>query len=156
MMNHILKDLFDERVVVYVDNALIYIQMHEKHELLVKQVLKRVADNDLVISPARYTWGSEKVEFLGYVISSDGMEMGKEKIEANKEWQAPKLRRDVQSFLGFDNFYRRFIETFSKICRPLTESTKGERKNSCRTSEMEESFEVLKRTIYYSANPNTL
>jgi hypothetical protein len=57
---------------------------------------------------------------------------------------SPKSLRDVQSFLGFANFYRRFIKNFSKICRPLTESTKGKRKDWHWTSEMEESFEVLK------------
>jgi hypothetical protein len=63
------------------------------------------------------------VEILDYVITPVGMEMSEDKIEAIKEWQAPKSLRDVQSFLGFANFYRRFIKDFSRVCRPLTEST---------------------------------
>jgi hypothetical protein len=144
MMNHILKDLLDEGVVVYNDDVLIYAQTEEKHDLLVKEVLKILADNDLVISSEKCTWTSEKVEFLGYVITPDGMEMAKEKIEAIKEWQAPQSLRDKQSFFGFANFYLRFIKNFSKICRPLTESTKGERMDWHWTSEMQESFEALK------------
>jgi hypothetical protein len=71
--------------------------------------------------------------------------LAEDKIEAIKEWQAPKSLRDVQSFLGFANFYRRFIQDFSKICRPLTKSTKGEKENWRWTPEREESFEVLKK-----------
>jgi hypothetical protein len=128
MMNHILKDLLDEGMVVYIDDILIYAKMEEKYDLLVKEVLKRLAENDLVISPEKCIWSSERVEFLGYVITPDGMEMSEDKIEAIKEWQAPKSLRDVQSFLGFANFYRRFIKDFSRVCRPLTESTKGEKR----------------------------
>jgi hypothetical protein len=144
MMNHILKDLIDESVVVYIDDVLIYAQTEEKHDLLVKEVLKRLADNDLVISPEMCTWSSEKVEFLGYVITPDGMEMAEEKIEAIKEWQARKSLRDVRSFLEFANFYGCFTKNFSKISRPLTESTKGERKDWRWRSEMQESFDALK------------
>jgi hypothetical protein len=53
----------------------------------------------------KYTWSSERVEFLGYIITPDGMEMAKDKIEAMKEWQALKSLRDLQSFLGFPNLY---------------------------------------------------
>jgi hypothetical protein len=70
--------------------------------------------------------------------------MAEDKIEAIKEWQAPRSLRDVQSFLGFANFYERFIKDFSRICRPLTESTKGEKKDWYWMLEMEKSFEELK------------
>jgi hypothetical protein len=56
MMNHILKDLLDEGVVVYIDNVLIYANMEKKYDLLVKEVLKRFAENDIVISPEKYIW----------------------------------------------------------------------------------------------------
>jgi hypothetical protein len=129
MINHILKDLLDEGRVVYLDDILIYTQTEDKHDLLVKEVLKRLAVNDLVISLEKWTWSSEKVEFLSYVITPDRMDMAEEQIEGIKEWQAPKSVRDRQSFLGFANFYRSFIKNFSKIRRPLTESTKGERQD---------------------------
>jgi hypothetical protein len=120
MIHHILKDLLDEGVVVYIDNVLIYAKKEEKHDLLVKEVLKRLAENDLVISLEKCIWSSERVDFLGYVITPDSMEMPEDKIEAIKEWQAPKSLRDVQSFLGFANFYRRFIKDFSRVFQPLT------------------------------------
>jgi hypothetical protein len=70
--------------------------------------------------------------------------MAEDKIEAIKEWQAPRSLRGVQSFLGFANFYRRFIKDFSRICRPLTESTTGDKKDWCWRPEMQNSFEELK------------
>jgi hypothetical protein len=125
MMNYILKDFVNDGVVTYIDDILMSAQTEEKHDLLVREVLKRLADNDLGISPEKCIWSSEKVEFLGYVITPDSMEMSEEKIVAIKEWQAPKSSSDVQSFLGFADFYRHLIKKILKICRPLPESTKG-------------------------------
>jgi hypothetical protein len=85
MMNHILKDLLDEGVVVYIDDVLTYAQTEEIHDLLVKEILKRFAEHNLVISPEMCTWSSDKVEILGYVIIPEGMEMDEEKIEAITE-----------------------------------------------------------------------
>jgi hypothetical protein len=116
MMNDILKDLVDEAVLVNIDEVLIYAKTDEKHNLLVKEVLRRLAKNELVISPDKCIWSLERVEFLGYVITVDGMEISEDKIEAIKEWQAPKSLRDIPSFLGFAKFYRRFITDFSAVC----------------------------------------
>jgi hypothetical protein len=98
----------------------------------------------LVISSEKYIWSSERVEFLGYVITPDGMEMSEDKINAIKKWQAPRSLRDIQSFFGFGNLYRRYIKDFSRVCQPLTEVTKGEKKDWRWTPEIEESFEGLK------------
>jgi hypothetical protein len=95
----------------------------------VKEVRERLAKNDLVISPEKYVWGEKELEFLGYILTPQGMRMADDKTQAIQEWQTPKLLRDVQSFLGFANFYRRFILGFFQICRPLTESTKGDKKD---------------------------
>jgi hypothetical protein len=84
------------------------------------------------------------VEFLKYVITPDGIEMSEDKIESIKEWRVPKSLRDVQCFLGFANFYQRFIKDVSRVCRPLTESTKGDEKGWHWTPKIEKSFEGLK------------
>jgi hypothetical protein len=125
-MNYILKDLLDQGVVVYIDDILIYAEK-EEHDRLVNEVLKRLAENELVISPEKYIWSSIRVEFLGYILSTEGMEMVEDKIEAIKEWKHLNSVQEVQSFLGFANFYRRFIKDFSRVCRPFTESTKGDK-----------------------------
>jgi hypothetical protein len=87
LMNHILKDLLGVGVVLYIDDILIYTTMEEIHNLLVKEVLKTLAENELVISPEKCILSSEGPQFLGYVINADGPEMGKDKIEVIKEWE---------------------------------------------------------------------
>jgi hypothetical protein len=116
-----LIELLNERVVVYIDDVLIYLKKVDKHDLLVKEVLQGLAENDLVRSPEKCIWSSERVEFLGYLITPDRTGLAEDKFEVIKEWQAPRSLRDIQSFLGFPNFYSRFIKAFLRICRPLTE-----------------------------------
>jgi hypothetical protein len=96
------------------------------------------------------------VEFLGYIITPDGIRMGKDKTEAIQDWQTPQLLRDVQSFLGFANLYRRFILRFPKVCRPLAQSTKGDKKDWRWTPEMEKAFVNLKKILHNSTYPYPL
>jgi hypothetical protein len=77
-MNHILKVLHNEGVIVYINDVLIYTQTEEKHDLSFNKVLKRLAQNDLVISVEKCTWSSEQVEFLGYVLTPNRIEMADE------------------------------------------------------------------------------
>jgi hypothetical protein len=145
MMNHIFRDMLDQGVIAYIDDVLIYAETEEKHDELVKEVLKRLEENGLVISPEKCVWGKNKVEFLGYIISEDGIEMAKDKVETVLVWEPPKSLKETQAFLGFANFYRRFIKDFSKICRPLTESTNGDAKKWEWTIAMGLAFDELKR-----------
>ena len=70
----------------------------------------------------------DSIDFLGYRISQDGIKMDPNKVKAVLEWEPPKTRKQLQSFLGFANFYRTFIPQFASIALPLTEllKTKGE------------------------------
>jgi hypothetical protein len=151
MMNHILKDLLDKGVVVYIDDIQIYAKNTEQHDKLVEELVERLGKNDMVISPEKCVWAEKEVEFLGYIITPDGMTMAKDKTEAIQDWQTPQSLRDVQSFLGFANFYRRFIFGFSTICRGLTESTKGDNKDWRWSPEMEKAFVNLKE--YFTTAP---
>jgi hypothetical protein len=85
------------------------------------------------------------VEVLGYIISKDGIEMAKDKVETVLVWEPLKSLKETQAFLGFANFYRQFIKDFLKICRLLTESTKGNIKKWEWTVAMELAFNELKR-----------
>jgi hypothetical protein len=79
MMNHIFRDMLDQGVIAYIDDVLIYAETEERHDELVEEVLKRLEENGLVISPEKCIWGRNKVEFLGYIISEDGIEIAKDK-----------------------------------------------------------------------------
>ena len=128
MMNEIFMDMIDFGVVIYLDDILIYSKNEADHIALVKQVRSRLQEHKLAIAPEKCEWHKSRVNFLGYIISADGVEMDQEKIKTVLEWDAPEIVKDIQSFLGFANFYRRFIEGYSKLTRLLTDPTKTSEK----------------------------
>ena len=89
----------------------------------------------------------DTVEFLGYIIGKDGVTMSKKKVESILSWKAPRSVKDVQIFIVFANFYGRFIENFSKVCKPITDmlKTKGDKKLGSWGPEPDKAFEELKQ-----------
>lgn len=150
MMNDIFKDLIDRGLVIYMDDLFMYSKTLEEHEKLVLEVLKRLKENGLVAAIDKCLFHQPKAEFLGHIISSKGVEMSDDKIKAIKEWQRPQKLKDVQSFMGFANFYRRFIKDFSKICKPITDTTKNKGKSFQWNDQCELAFNSLK-DIFISA-----
>jgi len=146
MMNHVLSDVLDIGVLAYMDDILIYAKKEEEHDRLVREVLKRLQENGLAVSPEKCVWKEQEVEFLGYIIGRNGVRMSEGKVKTVLDWETPRSLTEVQSFLGFANFYRRFIQDYSRIARPLTELTK---KEACRdwkwNPEAETAFRELKR-----------
>jgi len=146
MMNHVLSDILDIGVLAYMDDILVYAKTEEEHDRLVKTVLGRLQNNGLAISPEKCIWKAEKVEFLGYVTGRNGISMSQDKVEAVLSWERPTSLKEVQSFLGFANFYRRFIQSYSQVARPLTELTKKkEDRQWSWNPEAEKAFEDLKK-----------
>ncbi len=142
-MNEILHDLLDQGVIVYIDDILIYTESMRQHVDLVQKVLQRLRDARLHASIDKSFFHLKEVEYLGYQISEQGISMSKEKVQAVQEWPVPRNVKDVQAFLGFANFYRRFIEGFSKVCKPLTDLLRKEGKWYW-TAACEEAFKRLK------------
>jgi len=123
-MNNMLSDLLDVCIVVYLDDILIYsdnIMQHRKH---VKEVLKRLQKAGLYMKAEKCEFHSNSVEYLGYVLSLSGLTMSDTKVKTIQEWLELKKVKDIQSFLGFANFYRRFIFNYSDIVIPLTRLTR--------------------------------
>ena len=128
MMNDIFRDMIDLGVVIYLDDILIYSETKQDYVALVKRLLERLQEHQLAISPYKCEWHRSRVNLLGYIISPEGVEMDQEKIRTVIEWEAPDSVKGVQSFLGFANFYRRYIEGYSKLPRLLTDLTKKSEK----------------------------
>lgn len=84
-----------------------------------KNILQRLREHQLWAKLEKCKFFQDSVEFLGYIVNREGIEMDKKKIKAVLEWPTPKTIKDVQSFLGFANFYRRFIQSYSKIITPI-------------------------------------
>ena len=102
-----------------------------------------------MIAPEKCEWHKLKVNFLGYIISAEGVEMDQEKIKTVLEWDAPETVKDIKSFLGFANFYWRFIEGYSKLNRPLTDITKKSEKFVW-SSEYDKAFQELKSRFTFA------
>jgi len=145
MMNHVFLDLIDLGLLAYLDNILIYAKTLEEHDQMVHKVLTRLQTNGLAVSPEKYVWQAQEVEFLGYLIGRNGIAMSQDKVEAVLSWKTPSYLMEVQSFLGFANFYRHFIKDYSRVARPLTELTKGDKKNWEWNEKAGEAFQELKQ-----------
>ncbi|KAJ1600060.1 hypothetical protein NDA14_000297 [Ustilago hordei] len=119
-INDIFRDIIGIYVVVYLDDFLIFSDTEEAHVKHVTEVLTRLRSNRLFAKLSKCEFHTKTVEFLGYIIKPMGMEMDPEKVCTVKEWPMPESIHDIQRFLGFANFYRRFIAHFARIAKPLT------------------------------------
>ena len=119
-MNTIFGDLLDVYLIVYLDDLLIFSNSRTEHREHVREVLQRLRQHDLYAKAEKCEWEQDAVEFLGYECSAAGLRMNENKIQVILDWPEPRNVRDVQSFLGFANFYRRFITRYSDIVVPLT------------------------------------
>jgi len=119
LMNDIFRDYMDEFVVVYLDDILIFSKDQEIHDKHVRLVFATLQEHGLYAKLEKCEFDKSSVVFLGYVISPDGIFMDKSKVETIQCWATPSLVKDVQRFLGFANFYRRFIKGYSKIATSL-------------------------------------
>ena len=125
MMNDIFHDLImDGTVCVYLDDILIFTKTLEEHRKIVKIVMERLQEYKLYLRPEKCDFEQSKIEYLGLIISEGKVEMDPVKVAGVAEWPAPENKKGVQSFVGFTNFYRRFIKDFSLHARPLFDLTK--------------------------------
>jgi len=114
MMNDIFQNLIVEGiVVVYLDNILIFTKMEEEHVQVVRQVLQVLKENKLFLRPEKCEFYKQRIEYLGLVISENEVSMDLVKVAGVREWPTLENKMDVQAFLGFMNFHRRFIQDFS-------------------------------------------
>src|SRR5436190_13801076 len=144
MMDTVFAGIVDNGVIIYLDDILIYSETEEEHMELVKEVLSRLRKYNLCAAIKKSYFHVSEVEFLGYMISPEGISMSERKVESIRDWKRPKTVKNIQEFLGFVNFYRRFIEGFSKIAHPLITQTKKGLTFEW-TDKCQEAFETLKQ-----------
>lgn len=147
MMNDIFSDLVAEGVVcVYLDDILIYTKSREEHRRVLRVVLERLQAHKLFLKPEKCEFERERIEYLGLIISKGKVEMDPVKVAGVAEWPAPRNKKEVQSFLRFTNFYRRFIANFSHMARPLFDLTAKDVKWGWGSTE-QIAFDSLKNAI---------
>jgi len=124
LMNNTLREYIDVFVAVYLDDILIYSKNPDEHEGHVKKVLERLSEHDLYIDLDKCEFSETEVEFLGSVVTPEGIKMDPAKLSAIAEWPTPTNLKELQGFLGFCNYYRRYIEGYSKKALPFFRFTK--------------------------------
>jgi hypothetical protein len=121
MMNKVIMEYLDKFVMVFVDDILVYSRSEEEHEGHLRFVLQRLRDHKLYAKLSKCDFWLKQVAFLGHVISKGGIFVDPSKVQDVWNWKAPMSISDIWSFLGLAGYYRRFIEGFSKISKPMTE-----------------------------------
>ena len=124
LMNHVLREFLGKFVVVYFDDILIYSKTLDEHTMHVRLVLEVLRKEQLYANLKKCTFCIDRLLFLGFIVSSKGVEVDTEKVKAIQEWPTPKSVTEVRSFHGLASFYRRFVKDFSSIAAPLTEVIK--------------------------------
>ena len=122
-MNMIFADMLDVCVVVYLDDILIYSDNKEDQRKHVQEVLRHLRKHGLYAKPKKCEFHLESMEYLGYCLAPSGLMMAQNKIQTICDWPEPQRVKDIQSFLGFANFYHQFIYNYSDIMFPLTRLT---------------------------------
>ncbi len=122
-VNDVLRDMVDQFIYVYLDDILIFSHSLQEHVQHVRQVLQRLLENGLYVKAEKCVFHAQSVPFLGYIVSAEGVHMDTDKVQAVVDWPTPDSRKALQRFLGFANFYRRFIRNFSQLAAPLTALT---------------------------------
>ncbi|CAI7787612.1 unnamed protein product [Closterium sp. NIES-53] len=123
-MNHILRPLLDECVVVYLDDILIYSKNMKEHVEHLRKVFEILWKNKFYVKLSKSDFALKKVQFLGHMVSAEGVHVDPRKIEAVKKWKVPENMKELQQFLGFTNYYNRFVPQYAKIAAPLTDLLK--------------------------------
>lgn len=150
LMNEVLSDYIDRFCVVYMDDILIFSRDEDEHYEHIEKVLSRLQEHKLYVSPSKCSFMQREVEFLGIIVNSYGLRVNPEKIDVIASWKKPESVRELRSFLGLVSFFRRFIQDFSKIARPLTDLTRKQSSISGWDDKCDNSFEGLKTSIISS------
>ncbi|KAJ0899510.1 putative nucleotidyltransferase, Ribonuclease H [Helianthus annuus] len=146
LMNRVCKPHLDKFVIVFIDDILIYSRTKEEHEQHLRTILELLKKEKLYAKFSKCEFWIREVQFLGHIVNEKGIHVDASKIEAIKNWEAPKTPTEVRQFLGLAGYYRRFIENFSKIAQPLTTLTQKDRKYDW-GDKQEEAFQLLKNKL---------
>ena len=122
-MRRVLQGRLNKGVYVFVDDILIYTRTEEEHLELIEWVLRQLEKEGYYVRPDKCQFLKAEVSFLGHIVNRHGLSMQQHKVEAVRDWPQLKSVRDVRAFLGLAGFYRRFVQGFSEIARPLTDLT---------------------------------
>jgi hypothetical protein len=129
LMNKVFMEELNKFVAVFIDDILVYSNSVEEHEHHLRVVLAKLRAQKLYAKFSKCEFWLEKISFLGHILTAEGVAVDPGKVETVSNWRQPTDVSEIRSFLGLAGYYRRFIEGFSKIARPMTELLKKEKFN---------------------------
>jgi hypothetical protein len=144
LMNDIFWEWFDDFMVVYIDDILVYNNSMEKHVEQFRKVFQRLKENKLYAKFEKCEFGVTEVDFLKHRITQEGLKMDDHKVKAILDWEPPRSIPALRSFLGLASCYRKFINNFAKITVPLINLLKKSFKTYDWDRVCREAFETLK------------
>ncbi|GJY74210.1 putative reverse transcriptase domain-containing protein [Tanacetum coccineum] len=146
LMNRVCKPYIDKFVIVFIDDILIYSKNKKEHEEHLRLILRLLKKEELYAKFLKCEYWLSKVQFLGHVIDSGGIHVDPANIESIKDWASPKTLTETHQFLGLVGYYRRFIEGFSKITKPMRKLTQKSVKFDW-SEKAEAAFQLLKQKL---------
>lgn len=149
-MNKILERFIDKTVLVYLDDILIYSRTLEEHKRHVKDVLEVLKKEKMVVNLKKCSLGKTELDFVGFKISANGIAPSPDKVKIIQNWPRLTNVQEVRQFIGFTQFYKRWIKNFAAIASPLTDLTRGiglKRRPIVWSPACQESFDKLKKLI---------
>ena len=145
MMERVLSGLHWGTCLIYIDDVIIFSKTFDEHIVRLHQVLSRLKEANLKLSPAKCKLFRHEVEYLGHVVSQHGVGMDPKKTKAIMEWPTPRNAKEVRGFVGLCSYYRRFVRGFTDIARPLHKLV--ELDEICWSVECDEAFNTLKKAL---------
>ena len=146
IMNHILEVFLNKFVVVYLDDILIFSDTLEEHVKHVETVLKVLKDNNFTLAKKKCEWAKTEISYLGHVIGNGEIKPDDQKISIIKDWKRPENVKQVQQFIGFINYYHKFIRNFAQIAKPLFELLRKDVRFTWK-QDQENAFKQLKESL---------
>lgn len=146
LMEQVLAGLIGDACLVYLDDIIIVGRTFEDHLQNLTKVLSKIRGANLKLSPEKCSFFRRQVNFLGHIVSEEGVQTDPEKIVAVKEWPVPKDKTEVRAFLGLCSYYRRFVKNFADIAKPLHKLTE-EKQQFCWDENCDIAFQELKKRL---------
>jgi hypothetical protein len=146
LVNNVFKELLDVCVIVYLDDILVYSKNAEDHEKHLRQVMSLLRTNKLYAKWPKCDFYQQEVEYLGHIITGEGIKTDPAKVKAVNEWPTPTSASDIRAFIGLANYYRKFVSGYATIAAPLNDQLQKERRFVW-TPDLEEAFVTLKAKL---------
>jgi hypothetical protein len=146
LMNDVFRPLLDKSVVVYLDDILVYSKNMEEHKQHLAEVFELLREHKLFVKKEKCSFAQEEVHFLGHIVGKGLIRPDPEKLQAIRDWEPLKNVHEVRQFLGLANYYRKFVEGYSKLAAPLTDLLKKDKKWKW-SDKCQAAFETLKEKL---------